>query len=330
MKTIKLVILAPGYMELPAPGWGAVERIVWDYYELLKNYKNTDTIKYDVLIINKPSYNLIIQEYNKIIPKPDVVHIMYDDHISVAKTIYETCKTIYYTSHFAYITHPEFSTQYKTYFNNIFKKVIDNKDYIYINAITNDVKQTYIKYGFPEHKINIIYNGARGDLFNYSIEPKNNNKSIYLGKIEIRKAQYKYQTIPNINFVGNYHNSNFNKNNNNYLGEWTKNEIYKNLSDYGNLILLSDGEADPLVVKEGLIAGLGIVVSECASANLDLSKKFINVIPNNKLNDLKYIETIINENRNYSINNREEIREYALNNFDWKNIIQNYCNICLI
>lgn len=116
MKTIKLVIVAPGYMELPAPGWGAVERIVWDYYELLKNYKNTDTIKYDVLIINKPSYNLIIQEYNKIIPKPDVVHIMYDDHISVAKTIYETCKTIYYTSHFAYITHPEFSTQYKNLF----------------------------------------------------------------------------------------------------------------------------------------------------------------------------------------------------------------------
>ena len=37
---IKLIVLiAPGCMPLPAPGWGAVERIVWDYYENLKKNK---------------------------------------------------------------------------------------------------------------------------------------------------------------------------------------------------------------------------------------------------------------------------------------------------
>ena len=86
---------------------------------------------------------------------------------------------------------------------------------------------------------------------------------------------------------------------------------------------MSEGEADPLVVKEGLIAGLGVVVSECSSANLDLSKQFITVIPNDKLNDLEYISKEIEKNREYSILNREEIRNYA-ENFAWNIIIPTY------
>jgi glycosyltransferase involved in cell wall biosynthesis len=91
----------------------------------------------------------------------------------------------------------------------------------------------------------------------------------------------------------------------------------------------TDGEADPLVIKEALIAGLGVVISECASANLDLFKDFISVIPNNKLDDLEYINEKIIENRRYSIENRDEIREYALANFSWEKVIDKYCDLCL-
>ena len=55
--------------------------------------------------------------------------------------------------------------------------------------------------------------------------------------------------------------------------------LYKGLTHYGNLVLLSDGEADPLVVKEGLMAELGVVISECASSNLDKDLDFITIIP---------------------------------------------------
>lgn len=149
------------------------------------------------------------------------------------------------------------------------------------------------------------------------------NKSIYLAKIEERKKQYLYQSIDNIDFVGNYQDSNFDTTKSNYLGEWSKNVLYNNLSDYANLILLSDGEADSLVVKEALVCGLGIVVSECASANLN-EKEFIDIIPNGKLNDIDYVSNIIECNRQKSLQNREIIRKYGIEKFSWKNIIKQY------
>ena len=88
-------------------------------------------------------------------------------------------------------------------------------------------------------------------------------------------------------------------------------------------MLLSDGEAHSLVIMEAFAAGLGVVVSEWATANLDLNKKFITVIPEDKVNDLEYVEKAIIENREYSVNNRQEILEYA-EQFDWKNVIEKY------
>ena len=95
------------------------------------------------------------------------------------------------------------------------------------------------------------------------------------------------------------------------------------MTEYGNLVLLSDGEAHPLVCMEALAAGLGVVVSEWGNANLDRSKDFITVIPESKVNDIEFVEKSIIENREYSISHREEIREYA-KQFDWMNIIQNH------
>ena len=60
-----------------------------------------------------------------------------------------------------------------------------------------------------------------------------------------------------------------------------------------------------------LAAGLGVVVCEWGKINLDTSKEFITVIPENKINDIDYVEQKIIENRTYSIEHRDEIREYG-------------------
>jgi hypothetical protein len=201
--------------------------------------------------------------------------------------------------------------------------VIENQKHIKIHALSEQIGQIYKCRGFAS-EIRVVSNGAREDKFRFTNEPTKSDKSVYVAKVEFRKGQYKYQSIENIDFVGNYFDSPFFTNESNYLGEWTKPMLYENLTDYGNLILLSSGEADPLVVKEGLMAGLGVVVSECSSANLDLTRPFITVVPDDKLDDLEYIRSKIQENRSVSVTMRDEIREYALANFAWSAIIKKY------
>ena len=317
---MKICLIGPGYIHIPPPGWGAIESIIWDYYVNLKK------LDVNVEIINNANLHEVIVHINK--SDYDIVHIMYDDHITIVPRIQIECK-ILYTSHYPYITHPSFETQYQYYYRNVFKNVIANKERVIICAISQQIKDKYVSYGYPENKIYVIHNGARDDKFEYIEQPSNANKSIYLARIENRKRQYVYQSIPNIDFVGNYRNlsfknSVFDRSNSNYLGEWKRDMLYKNLSSYGNLVLLSEGEADPLSVKEALICGLGIVVSECSTGNIDTNLSFVDVVPNNQLNNIEYVTNIINKNREISIKNRDEIRKYGLETFSWKNIIHRY------
>ena len=121
-------------------------------------------------------------------------------------------------------------------------------------------------------------------------------------------------------YAGNLADNNFDRNKN-YLGEWQKETLYKELTDYGNLVLLSDGEAHPLVCMEAFCAGLGVVVCEWGKANLDLDKEFITVIPEKKINDIEFVESEIIKNREYSVAHRDEIVEYS-KTFEWKNVLQ--------
>jgi hypothetical protein len=112
-----------------------------------------------------------------------------------------------------------------------------------------------------------------------------------------------FQGIDNLIFVGNKDDKNFNYHKNNYLGEWDKTDLYSKLSNYANLVLLSDGEADPLVVKEALICGLGLVLTKTASANLDLNLPFINIIDDCKRNIRRYNERKRKGNERLKANN---------------------------
>jgi glycosyltransferase involved in cell wall biosynthesis len=319
---MKIVLIAPGYKPLPPQGWGAVESIVWDYYQILTRKFQEIGQGDQVVIVNCSNPVDIVRETNLHLDA-DIVHIMYDDYIVVVP--YLICPNIFYTTHYAYITHPQFETQWAHYFNGFFKKALEYSSKIQILAISEPIRQKYIQYGFPKERIVVLSNGARDDLFRYEpIAPSLSDKSIYLAKIEERKAQHYYQTIPNIDFVGNYASSPFDIHSPQYLGEWDKPQLYEHLTDYANLVLLSSGEADPLVVKEALIAGLGVVVSSCCTANLDLTKPFITVIPWEKIRDIEYVKKVIEENRKISLSMREEIRTYALSQFAWNSIVDCY------
>ena len=112
-----VVLIGPGIKPIPSDGWGAVETIVWEYYQELSKYEHI-TCK----IINKQRTNDIISELIQFGGEHniDVVHIMYDDHITLVPYL-KKYKLVLYTSHYAYLQDEYFLTNS---YNNIFKKVI--------------------------------------------------------------------------------------------------------------------------------------------------------------------------------------------------------------
>ena len=311
-----IVLIGPGLKPIPSEGWGAVEIIVWEYYQELTKRGHI------CFIVNEPTPSHILKSISELQVKNkiDVVHVMYDDHISIVDKI-QGVQLLLYTSHYAYLQDESFMT---TGYRGIFESVIrsQNIQNLHVFAISESIRDVYIKYGFPSERIHVMHNGA-SERFRITEYPTNYGRTAMVGKIEMRKKQYVYQHIPSIDFIGNYADSPFDRDSPQYLGEWTRDELETKLTNYGNLCLLSDGEADPLVVKEALLSGLGVVCSECASANIDTSKEFVEVIPNNKLHDLKYIEHVLDDNRQKSLSLRRDIKEYA-NVFSWPSVITKY------
>ena len=188
---MKLLWIGPGTKEIPPKGWGAIESIIWDYYEMLQPFHHVE-------ILNTTDTTFIIDYCHQ---KPwDIIHIMYDDYIKLVPSLPHHCQIIY-TSHFAYLTHPEFQHRFASYFQSIFLNVIQYQSFISLNVLSQEIAELYRKYGFQQ-KIHVVPNGARDDLFHVTPNPSLSHKSIYIGKIEYRKRQYLYQSISHIDFVG--------------------------------------------------------------------------------------------------------------------------------
>jgi glycosyltransferase involved in cell wall biosynthesis len=151
----------------------------------------------------------------------------------------------------------------------------------------------------------------------------NRERSIYIGKIESRKQQHKYKTLRSLDFYGRCDDPIFEQLPC-YKGEPSRSDLISNLTNYGNLVLLSTGEnGTPLVIKEALMAGLPIVTNKYSANDLDLSLPFIDIIPDEKLDDFVYIQRIIDENREKQVFHRE-IRDYAVTLFSWENLVLSY------
>lgn len=303
---MKISIVGPGDMPIPPVGWGAIEILIWDSKNALEE------LGHEVQIVNTKDPRQILSEINYF--RPDFVHIHFDELVGIYPYI-QYPKAI--TSHFGYLEQPQMFNGYV----NVFNAFGDIKPNIF--CLSEGISKIYqVMLGIPPENLFITPNGVNLEVFSYTESPEYSDRSIYLAKIDYRKRQHLFQSIDSLWYAGNLADQRFNPNKN-YLGEWDKETLYKNLTQYGNLVLLSDGEAHPLVCMEAFACGLGVVVSQYATANLDLSKDFIDVIPEDKIKDINFIDTVITKNREYSISHRNKIIEYS-KQFSWKNIIQKY------
>lgn len=305
-------------MSIPPKGWGAVESLIYEYD------KELTRLGHQVLVVNTKSRKKIINQVNAF--NPDFVHCQYDEFVDVLK--YINCEYKAITSHYGYLDQV---WSHNDYLLNIHKKIVAEKN-IYIFALSPSIAKCYIDDGVDPSRVKVIPNGVNFSLFNRSRSPKYPNKSIYLAKIDSRKRQGLVQKLDSdIDFAGNLCSttaiaSGFNPNKSTYLGEWSKDQVHSHLTEYANLVLLSDGEAHPLVCLEALASGLGLVISEFATANLDLSLPFIDVIPEHKISDQEFLADVIKNNRKKSLAARSEIESYA-KTFDWPIVVDKYLEI---
>jgi hypothetical protein len=302
---MKICFIATGEIEIPPNGWGALETVVWN----LKN--QLEAIGHETSIINTTDQNLILQKINEI--NPDIVHLHYGRHWEIMPRI--KCRKI--------ITNHDGSfLESKKFHESIVRGYLYDCEFFILTTWERDF---LLNIGISPQKIKIVPNGVDFSKFNFKNEPAFPNHSICLGKIDHRKNQSFIQSLNcNVNFVGQNTISEFNSLDPLWLGPWTRDEVYQNLTDYANLVLISQLELQPLVCLEALSAGLGLVISESASQNLDVSLPFITVIQQDLIKNPEIVSSAISNNRDICLHiGREKIREYALS-FDWKNVIKLY------
>jgi hypothetical protein len=299
-------------MPIPPTGWGAVEILIWDYAVALRR------LGHQVTIINTPDRKAIVTQVQE--AKADVVHLQYDELHDLAETILQHTRIVLVTSHFAYIEQRERWGGYKSVFHLL---IPHNNPRIFHYALSPGIADVYARYGVPRSHIRVRCNGADDASIQYTDTPQFPERSLCVGKIERRKRQAFLSSIDNVWFAGNACDSMFNYSHERYLGEWKKPTLFESLTDYANLVLISDGEADPLVVKEALVAGLGLVLSPCAAANLDTSLPFITVLKATELYDVTKMAEAIRRNRDVSVPMRAHIRTYS-ERFFWRHIAQEY------
>ena len=307
---MKIALIGPGIMPIPPEGWGGVEHLIWNFAQQLKKVGD------QVTIINTPEYQQIILTANS--EEFDAVHLHYDQFANVMPHL--KCEKKMITSHYPYLENPE--PQY------VFLYDLLKNSGCHVVSLSDRIKEEFVRRGIGSTDVSVLPCGIDTELYTLDDQPLYPDRSVVVGKLEPRKRQAFLQKQGlDIDFIGNNADPSFDTTDPCYFGEQSKQDIMDNLTAYANMVLLSSGEAHPFVCLEGMAGGLGLVLSEQSTANLDLSKPFITVIPDKKLEDTEYLKEMIEENRKISLGMRKEIRDYCFSNFDWSSIIKQYKEI---
>lgn len=310
---MKIALVSSGYNPAP-PLSNSILTLLQEY----KKYSELDGHQVD--IFNHPDVHQVIAEINN--HEYDFVHL---HHGSFVLDFNQTLQQKFcFTSHAGHLLKFD---QWSETFKQEFKSYLDAPGIIALSPVS---KQLFLDAGYAGY-ISVQANGI--DTQKINCQEQGNGKAICLGWIQPRKQQRLLAEMVDgqlaIDFVGSLDDPDFKEGKTTkHLGVWSLSEVYQRLTEYSCLVLISKGEVAPLVVLEAMAAGLSIVVSESASANLHL-QDFIKVLPDDILTNATpenqqivcgSIEQLIQSNQSL----RREIVTYAQDNFDFSQIIKSY------
>lgn len=310
---MRISLVGPGMQPVPPPSRGGVENTLWGYQQSLLQ------LGCEVQLVNlkKP-----LPEIAKVINafRPDFVNI----HWEIFYPLHEhlTCRQIAFTTHHcrAGFANDDLTARIPKPWG---------KFPFFIFTLAAVTRFNYIQWGFPPDRVYTTPTGTDSNRFRFSPVPEYPDRSICLGVICERKNQAYVQGLnANVDFVGAVISpKGFDCSHKNYLGAWPREHLDNHLTDYANMVLLSQHEGAPAVCIEALMAGLGLVLSERSAANLDVALPFIDLVPHSRMRDPAYVASLIARNREKSVKMRKEIREYAVQNFDWPRLTERYLTL---
>jgi glycosyltransferase involved in cell wall biosynthesis len=313
---MKMAFVAGGYIPIP-PVSSSILNLIheYKYHSEKKGHQvdvfNNSDVQQVVAAINSGSYDFV--------------------HLHAGGFVKEFNQSLH--QRFCFTSHAGHLFQLNQW-DNVFKQEFQE----YLNApgiisLSPASKKLFVDAGYGGYLATQI-NGI--DTTKVHRQMQGNGKAICLGWIQPRKQQRLLaKTLDGkvaIDFVGPLDDPDFVEGvTTKYLGVWGLGDVYRRLTEYSCLVLISSGEIAPLVVLEAMAAGLSIVVSESASANLH-PQKFIKVLPDHILTDptpthqqivCESIAQLIAANQS----SRLEIVAYAKENFDFSHTIKNYDRI---
>lgn len=164
---MKICFIAPGEIEIPPNGWGALETVVWNQSQELKK------LGHDIFVINQKSRDIAFNEIKKI--NPDIIHLHYGSHYELMPLF--NCRKI--------VTNHDGSFKNSAVFHDT---VI--RSYLYdceFFCLSEYEKRFFLNLGISPKKIKIMQNGVEYSKFNKKLEPAHPQKSICIGKIDAQK-----------------------------------------------------------------------------------------------------------------------------------------------
>jgi glycosyltransferase involved in cell wall biosynthesis len=310
---MKICHVASGRGKIPPDGWGAIQALVWDYKFWIEKFGH------EFHVVNLRNKNQIVRQVNA--SEPDVVHIHDGGYFLLAQHMNSSLKIL--TTHDSGVIYSP--ADRRTMLATLYGLAWTHKD-LYVCCLSELMRRHFMALGIPSARLFVAQNGARSDLIRFTEKPRHPDRSICLGQVTRRKRQYLLQDVRCVDVIGQACNRELDYSRISYLGEWSKQEVYSNLTEYVGMVLLSRAEAAPLAVCEALMAGLGLVLSESAAANLDLTQPFIDIVPEARIGDKEYLASIILKNQLVAREMRRAIRQYAMAHFDWEGLVASYLN----
>lgn len=316
MPLLKIALLAHGTNDIPPKGWGAVESLIWTYYQGLT------ALGHYVSIVNTMNNDVIVGYLNA---HPwDIIHIHDDSLINLVPEL-DHKGLIVLTSHYPAIHDRSVWNDTRTGYNfetMVIQPLLHYSRFrkrIVVGALCQKDRNAFVAMGIPEDQIFLMVNGASAKEIECD-DRATNGLTICLAQISERKRQTALFGIPSVVFYGP---SPVPVMDPGYKGEMSGSERNRTLTEYENMVLLSTAEASPLAIKEGLMAGLGLVLSEAVASEIE-PKPWITVVPESEIWNKAYVETAILKNRALTKGLKQEIRKDAIKQWDWPILVQKY------